>query len=190
MLRWYFAMAKYSYDVCSVMPGMFTQLCMQNWCKHKCRGSNSTHHLMGARHAWMHLNRYPTNCVSEKNSLWLIDAIWRHRSGSTSVHVMACCLTASSRSWNNVDLRYWSSVALTLGQFRGACQDTVLHSECENRTVEIIATFPRVNVLNLDVWYAWIIFQRTTRPSSCKYIQRLVYIGCISIFRQIYLSTG
>ena len=30
------------------------------------------------------------------NSLWPNDAIWRHRSGSTLVQVMACCLTASS----------------------------------------------------------------------------------------------
>ena len=30
------------------------------------------------------------------SSLWLIDAIWRHRTGSTLAQVMACCLTAPS----------------------------------------------------------------------------------------------
>ena len=30
------------------------------------------------------------------NSLWLRDAIWRHRSGSILAQVRACCLTASS----------------------------------------------------------------------------------------------
>ena len=37
------------------------------------------------------------------NPLWPNDAIWRHRSGSTLVQVLACCLTASShyldQSW-------------------------------------------------------------------------------------------
>ena len=30
------------------------------------------------------------------NSLWPSDAIWQHRSGSTLVHVMPCCLMAPS----------------------------------------------------------------------------------------------
>ena len=34
------------------------------------------------------------------NSLWHTDAIWRHRSGSTLVQVMACCLMAPSHYLN------------------------------------------------------------------------------------------
>ena len=34
------------------------------------------------------------------NSLWPGDAIWRHKSGSTLVQVMACCLTAPSHYLN------------------------------------------------------------------------------------------
>ena len=34
------------------------------------------------------------------NSLWLRDAIWRQRSGSTLAQVMACCLTAPSHYLN------------------------------------------------------------------------------------------
>ena len=35
-----------------------------------------------------------------ENSLWFSDAISRHRSGSTSAQVMACCLTAPSHYLN------------------------------------------------------------------------------------------
>ena len=34
------------------------------------------------------------------NPLWPSDGTWRHRSGSTSVHVMACCLMAPSHYLN------------------------------------------------------------------------------------------
>ena len=34
------------------------------------------------------------------NSLWPCDAMWRHRSGSTLAHVIACCLTAPSHYLN------------------------------------------------------------------------------------------
>ena len=40
--------------------------------------------------------RYPTPI----NSLWPSGAIWRQRSGSTLVQVMACCLTAPSHYLN------------------------------------------------------------------------------------------
>ena len=38
------------------------------------------------------------------NSLWLSDAIWQHRSGSTVAQVMACCLTAPSHYLNQFSL--------------------------------------------------------------------------------------
>ena len=34
------------------------------------------------------------------NSLWPIDAMWRHRSGSALAQIMACCLTTPSPSLN------------------------------------------------------------------------------------------
>ena len=42
----------------------------------------------------------PSNCMSCLNSLKPSDAIWRQRSGSTLVQVMACCLTAPSHYLN------------------------------------------------------------------------------------------
>ena len=38
------------------------------------------------------------------NSVWPGDAIWRHRSGSTLAHVMACCLSALSHYHNQCSL--------------------------------------------------------------------------------------
>ena len=40
----------------------------------------------------------------EGNSLWPSDIIWRHKSGSTLAHVMACCLTAPSHYLNQCRL--------------------------------------------------------------------------------------
>ena len=37
---------------------------------------------------------------SHFNSLWHGDVIWRHKPGSSSSHVMACCLTAPSHYLN------------------------------------------------------------------------------------------
>ena len=45
------------------------------------------------------LYRWGTSC-DWLNSLWLSDAIWQHRSGSTLAQVMACCLTAPSHCLN------------------------------------------------------------------------------------------
>ena len=47
------------------------------------------------------------------NSLWLSDAIWRHRSGSTLAQVMACCLTAPchrlNQCWLIISKVHWHS---------------------------------------------------------------------------------
>ena len=49
----------------------------------------------------MYLALQPLNKLSwEVNSLWLSDAIWRHRSWSTLAQVRACCLTAPSHYLN------------------------------------------------------------------------------------------
>ena len=48
--------------------------------------------------------------VSTFNSLWPSDAIWWQGSRSTLVQVMACCLTAQTITWTNVELSsLWSS---------------------------------------------------------------------------------
>ena len=52
------------------------------------------------------------------NSLWPIDAIWQHRSGSTLAQVMACCLTASNHYLN----QYWPHYnGIWLYQAEGGC---------------------------------------------------------------------
>ena len=45
------------------------------------------------------LKVYPLHIIS----LWPSDAIWWQWTGSTLTQVMACCLTAPSHSWTNVD---------------------------------------------------------------------------------------
>ena len=54
-----------------------------------------------------------TDDFLEINSLWPSDAIWRHRSGSILVQVMACCLTAPShylnQCWLIVSKALWHS---------------------------------------------------------------------------------
>ena len=64
------------------------------------------------------------------NSLWPNDAIWRHRSGSTLVQVMACCLTAPSHYLNQC----WPSDAIwrhrsrsTLVQVMACCLTAPSH---------------------------------------------------------------
>ena len=44
-----------------------------------------------------------TKTLPQFNSLWPIDAIWWHRSGSTLAQAMACCLMAPSHCLN----QYW-----------------------------------------------------------------------------------
>ena len=58
------------------------------------------------------------------NSLWPSDAIWHHRSKSTLVQVMACCLTAPShhpsQCWLIISEVLWH---LPEGNFAGNAQD-------------------------------------------------------------------
>ena len=50
------------------------------------------------------LHRLPVRiCFYRFNSLWPSDATSLHISGSTFAQVMACCLTASTITWTNVD---------------------------------------------------------------------------------------
>ena len=59
----------------------------------------------------------------EFNSLWPSDAIWHHRSKSTLVQVMACCLTAPSHHAPKPMLtnHQWGLVAFTWGKFHRKC---------------------------------------------------------------------
>ena len=41
----------------------------------------------------------PLYHITITRSLWHSDALWRHRSGSTLVQVMACCLTVPIKPW-------------------------------------------------------------------------------------------
>ena len=67
------------------------------------------------------------------NSLWPSDAIWRHRSGSTLVQVMAWCLTAPShylnQCWLIISEVLWHS---TEGNFTWNAQDIYPWHEFEN----------------------------------------------------------
>ena len=76
---------------------------------------------------------------------------WRHRSWSTMVQVMACCLTAPSHYL----IQYWLLVREVLwhspeSNFTMSDQVTILYNEFENHTFKIIATPPRGHSLWLS----------------------------------------
>ena len=62
-------------------------------------------------------------------SLWLSDAIWRHKSGSTLAQVMAWCTTP-----NHYMNQYWLIISMVLwhspkSNFTASAQATILYSE-------------------------------------------------------------
>ena len=83
-----------------------------------------------------------------------VDSLWCHRSESTLVRVMACCLTAPSHYLNQyslTDVARWHSTLR--GQFHGNC------SRCptclEITLLEISLHLPGVNQCNIFGPYLW-----------------------------------
>ena len=64
------------------------------WSPDKHKRLNSAHGLGVTRLSQCH------DSVDSRNSLWLIDVIWRQGSRSTLAQVKACCLTATSHYLN------------------------------------------------------------------------------------------
>ena len=61
-------------------------------------------------------------CIRSVNSVLLSDTIWRHRSRSPLVQVMACCLMAPSHYLNQCWLLIiWGSMAFTWEEFNRKC---------------------------------------------------------------------
>ena len=70
---------------------------------------------------WVHLKIGRTLWLCDVNSLWPTTPYGRRqRSGSTLSQVMACCLTAASHTWTNVD---WSSVKSSVIHIRAISQE-------------------------------------------------------------------
>ena len=69
----------------------------------------------GLLYEWMR----GTECSS--TSLTHCGLIWRQRTGSTLVLVIACCLAAPSHYLNQCWLHQWSPVTFILGQFHKGC---------------------------------------------------------------------
>ena len=83
------------------------------------------------------------------NSLWPNGVMWRQRSGSTFVQVMACCLTAPSHYLN----QWWLLFSEDLWQshersFAASTQATVLYNEFEKHTFKSTATSAKVQWVN------------------------------------------
>ena len=82
-------------------------------------------------------------------ALWLGDAIWWHRFGSTLAHVMACCLTALSHYLNQCQLLIsevlWHSHK---SNFTRNTHDIHLQVEFENYIFKITAVSPRRQWVN------------------------------------------
>ena len=76
--------------------------------------------------------------------MWPRDDIWRHRSGSTLVQVMACCLTAPSRYLNHGWLLI-SEVLCNLHEidFTVSAQSAIMCSTFKNCTFKITTASPR-----------------------------------------------
>ena len=72
------------------------------------------------------------------NSLWPGDTIWRHRSGSTLVQVMACCLMAPSHYLNQCWL--------------------IISEVCDNHLRAISQEIPRPSITKITLKYACIKF--------------------------------
>ena len=108
------------------------------------RGNRYTLELKFRWHIW--------HCMSAKlNTLWPSDAIWWHRSGSTLVQVIACCLTVTSPYQN----QWWLVHS-------GALWTFIFHKEWSryqsliwfgNYKFKITATYSR---------YQWIAISTTT----------------------------
>ena len=89
------------------------------------------------------------------NSLWS-SATWQHRFGSTLVHVMACCLTATShyldQCWLLIREVLWLSPE---SNFKGTAKATFRYNKSENYTFKITVICPRgqwVNT-NAEKWH-------------------------------------
>ena len=80
------------------------------------------------------------------NSLWPWDAIWWHRTWSTVLQVMVCCLTVPSHYLNQC----WLIVSEVLCQFYRNVEDiSILDiNEFENDQFMMTATSPRVQWVN------------------------------------------
>ena len=80
------------------------------------------------------------------------DTIWRQRSGSTLVQVMACCLMAPSphlnQWWLLITKFLWHSLE---NSFTVVVQDSILNNELEKYTIKMSAThFPRGQWVSLS----------------------------------------
>ena len=85
---------------------------------------------------------YCKNTVHLHNTLWPSNAIWWQKSGSTFVHVTACCLMAPSHYLN----QYWLPIIqvvwhLPESNFTLSAQAATMYGDFENLTVT--ATSPR-----------------------------------------------
>ena len=72
---------------------------IKQWCQRasKHSGASAIQYVNSAQLIQFKLQKWQYTSV---NSLWPSDAIWRHRSRSTLVQVMACCRTAPSHYLN------------------------------------------------------------------------------------------
>ena len=80
------------------------------------------------------------------NSLWPGDAIWWHRSASTLVQVMACCLTAPSHHLNQ-----WQPIIIGVlwHHLRQVLKITIPQLNLKNTLVKSFPHFPGANELKL-----------------------------------------
>ena len=96
------------------------------------------------------------------NPLWSSDTIWRHKSGSTLVQAMACCLMAPSHYLNQC----WLIISAVRGH-SGVSQEITQPSVTK---VSLIITYPKYSrgqwVNEAGLWYVSLGFSQIYWPRS------------------------
>ena len=112
------------------------------------------------------------------NSLWPSDAIWQHRSGSTLLQVMACCLTAPShylkQCWLIIKCVLWHSPE---GNFTKHVKDIYPWLQFKKYKFNITSASPRAqwvkftktpHLLPLLAYYSLSILETTDCHTVCR----------------------
>ena len=87
---------------------------------------NKNHQMWSLHKEWFTVNSSPNKSF---NSLWHSDAIWWHRTVSTLVHVMACCLFG-----NTVKPHFWNGLVMSLDDW-DHCMHDLMNKSCDTGVI-------------------------------------------------------
>ena len=109
----------------------------------------------------MKISWFCKHCVNSKfNSLWPCDAIWWHSSGSVLTYVMAYWLMAKNIEIIDLELnQFWFVISYLQwhspeSNFIASNQTIILYDEFKDYDFKIVATSPRGQWVNEDLYFA------------------------------------